>query len=184
MGHRPTELATEASIDSICFNNLFNLYLSTLLGDNPVSKDFRYIVRLHGTSLDGTKKLPYALCAIKGVGIRVARAAVKRAGLDPDTRLGNLSDAEVKRLGDVLEDLGGRGLPAWMLNRRKDPQTGGDLHLLTSDLTLQMRGDIDLMREIRSWKGERHSRGLKVRGQRTKTTARKGRSVGVSRRRR
>jgi len=37
------------------------------------------------------------------------------------------------------------------------------------------------MRETRSWKGERHARGLKVRGQRTKTTARKGRSVGVSR---
>jgi len=70
-----------------------------------------------------------------------------------------------------------------MLNRRKDPQTGEDLHLLGSDVTLRRRTDIDLMKEIRSWKGERHSRGLKVRGQRTKTTARKGRSIGISRRR-
>ena len=68
-----------------------------------------------------------------------------------------------------------------MLNRRKDPQTGRDLHLLASDLTLAQREDIDIMKETRSWKGERHARGLKVRGQRTKTTARKGRSVGVSR---
>ncbi len=37
------------------------------------------------------------------------------------------------------------------------------------------------MKETRSWKGNRHARGLKVRGQRTKTAARKGRSVGVSR---
>jgi small subunit ribosomal protein S18e len=36
------------------------------------------------------------------------------------------------------------------------------------------------MRETRSWKGERHARGIKVRGQHTKTTARKGRSVGVT----
>ncbi|RLI09717.1 30S ribosomal protein S13 [Candidatus Bathyarchaeota archaeon] len=149
-----------------------------------MSREFKYIVRLHGTSLDGTKVLPYALCDIKGVGIRVARAIVKRAGLDPTLRLGSLSDADVKRLEDVLENPAARGLPLWMLNRRKDPQTGSDLHLLGSDLTLRVKEDIDLMREIRSWKGERHARGLKVRGQRTKTTARKGRSIGVSRRQR
>jgi len=149
-----------------------------------VSKEFKYIVRLHGTSLDGTKPVPYALCNIKGVGIRAARAIVKNVGLDPTRRLGNLSDSEVKRLEDVLENPAARGLPTWMLNRRKDPQTGGDLHMLTSELTLQVKSDIDLMREIRSWKGERHAKGLKVRGQRTKTTARKGRSIGVSRRQR
>ena len=146
-----------------------------------MSKEFNYIVRVHGTSLDGTKPIPYALCDIKGVGIRLARFIVKRVGLDQRQRLGNLSDAEVKRLEDLLEAPGERGLPTWMLNRRKDPETGGDLHLLTSDLTLRMKSDIDQMREIRSWKGERHAKGLKVRGQRTKTTARKGRSIGVSR---
>jgi len=148
-----------------------------------VSKEFKYIVRVHGTSLDGTKPVPYALCDIKGVGIRLARSIVKKADLDQRQRIGNLSEAEVKRLGDMLEVPGERGLPTWMLNRRKDPETGGDLHLLTSDLTLRVKSDVDLMREIRSWKGERHSKGLKVRGQRTKTTARKGRSIGVSRRR-
>jgi len=146
-----------------------------------VSKEFKYLVRLHGTSLDGTKTLPYSLCSIKGMGIRVARALLKGVGLDPTLRLGNLSDTEVKRLEDVLGNPAAQGLPTWMLNRRKDPQTGKDLHLFASDITLRVKEDIDLMREIRSWKGERHSLGLKVRGQRTKTTARKGRSVGVSR---
>jgi len=147
-----------------------------------VSREFKYIVRLHGTSLDGAKPLPYALCDLKGLGVRVAKGIVDGLGLDPGMRLGNLSDSEIKRLEDALEDPAGRGLPPWMLNRRKDPQTGEDLHMLTSDLTLREKEDIDLMREIRSWKGERHGRGLKVRGQRTKTTARKGRSIGVSRR--
>ena len=149
-----------------------------------MSREFKYIVRLYGTSLDGTKTLPYALCDIKGVGIRVAHAIVERVGLDKNLRLGGLSEAEIKRLGDVLENPVAWGLPDWLLNRRKDRQTGKDLHLLTSDLTLSVKGDIDLMREIRSWKGDRHSKGLKVRGQRTKTTARKGRSIGVSRKRR
>ncbi|MDH5792076.1 MAG: 30S ribosomal protein S13, partial [Candidatus Bathyarchaeota archaeon] len=41
-----------------------------------MSREFNYIVRLHGTNLDGTKLLPYALCDIKGVGIRLARTIV------------------------------------------------------------------------------------------------------------
>ncbi len=148
-----------------------------------MSREFNYIVRLHGSNLDGTKLLPYALCDLKGVGIRIARTIIKNLGLDPDLRLGALSESDVRRLEDILGDPASRGLPKWMLNRRKDPQTGRDIHLLASDLALSQKEDIDLMRETRSWKGERHSQGLKVRGQRTKTTARKGRSVGVSRRR-
>ena len=146
-----------------------------------MSREFNYIVRLHGSNLDGTKMLPYALCELKGVGIRVARTMIRRLNLDPNTRLGELSDSDVRRIEVILDNPASRGIPKWMLNRRKDPQTGKDLHLLASDLDLAHKDDIDLMREIRSWKGERHSRGLKVRGQRTKTTARKGRSVGVSR---
>jgi small subunit ribosomal protein S13 len=102
-------------------------------------------------------------------------------GLDPFERLGTLSEGDVKKIEDILDNPSSHGIPIWMLNRRKDPQTGLDRHLLASDLTLAQREDIDVMRETRSWKGERHARGLKVRGQRTKTTARKGRSVGVSR---
>ncbi len=146
-----------------------------------MSREFNYIVRLHGTNLDGTKLLPYALCDIKGVGIRLARTIVKRLDLDPEERLGALSDADVRRLDEVLEDPSSRGVPQWMLNRRKDSLNGEDVHLLSSDLDLRVKEDIDLMRETRSWKGERHARGLKVRGQKTKTTARKGRSIGVSR---
>lgn len=148
-----------------------------------MSKDFNYIVRLQGTSLSGTKEVPYALCEIKGVGIRVARTVIKKLDINPRQLLGNLSDADIKRLEVATQNLAEQGLPYWMLNRRKDLQTGKNLHLLTSDLTLRIKEDTDLMKEIRSWKGDRHSRGLKVRGQRTKTTARKGRSVGVSRRR-
>jgi small subunit ribosomal protein S13 len=146
-----------------------------------VSREFNYIVRLHGTNTDGTKTVPYALCEVKGVGIRLARSIVKKLGLDSTERLGSLSDADVRRLEDAIANPLSVGLPEFMLNRRKDPMTGENLHLLASDLDLRLKDDIDLMRETRSWKGERHSRGLKVRGQRTKTTARKGRSIGVSR---
>ena len=146
-----------------------------------MSREFNYIVRLHGTNIDGTKMVPYAITEVKGVGVRLARAIVKQLRLDATERLGSLSDADVKKLETAIDDPVSIGLPIWMLNRQKDPMTGDDLHLLASDLDLRIKDDIDLMRETRSWKGDRHSRGLKVRGQRTKTTGRTGRSVGVSR---
>ncbi len=146
-----------------------------------MSREFNYIVRLHGSNLDGTKLLPYALCDLKGVGIRVSKTMIKKLGLDPSLRMGTLSEADVRRLEEILDNPVSGGIPNWMLNRRKDLETGKDIHLLGSDLTLRVRDDIDLMKETRSWKGNRHARGLKVRGQRTKTAARKGRSVGVSR---
>ena len=146
-----------------------------------MSREFNYIVRLHGSNLDGTKLLPYALCDLKGVGIRVSKTMIKKLGLDPSLRLGTLPEADVRRLEEILNNPASGGIPNWMLNRRKDLETGKDIHLLGSDLTLRVRDDIDLMKETRSWKGNRHARGLKVRGQRTKTAARKGRSVGVSR---
>jgi len=149
-----------------------------------LSREVRQIVRLHGASLDGTKPIPYALTGIKGIGQRIAWAIVRRAGIDPNTRLGALSEGELKKLEAIIEDPSSWGLPTWLFNRRKDPRTGRDLHLLGSDLELQVKADIELMKEIRCWKGERHARGLKVRGQRTKTTGRKGRTVGVVRRRR
>ena len=146
-----------------------------------MSREFNYIVRLHGSNIDGTKLLPHALTDLKGVGLRVSRTIVTYLSLDPTKRLGFLPEADIRRLDEALDDPASHGVPNWMLNRRKDPQTGKDLHSIGSDLTMKVKDDIDLMKESRSWKGDRHARGLKVRGQRTKTTARKGRSVGVSR---
>jgi small subunit ribosomal protein S13 len=68
-----------------------------------------------------------------------------------------------------------------MLNRRKDVYTGENRHLTGVDLTLGNNEDINLMKKMRSYKGIRHERGQKVRGQRTKSTGRTGATVGVVR---
>jgi len=148
-----------------------------------MSEDFNYIVRIHGANLDGTKKLAYALSEIKGMGIHMGRALVREIGLDPDQRLGGISGQDVRKIEEHLEDSKNMNIPSWIVNRRKDLRTGEDLHLTGSDVDLRVKEDIERMKETRSWKGERHRLGLKVRGQHTKTTARKGRSVGVSRKR-
>jgi small subunit ribosomal protein S13 len=70
-------------------------------------------------------------------------------------------------------------LPAWLFNRRKDAESGKDSHLISADLVLRTKVDIEQMKNIRSWRGYRHAYGLKVRGQRTKTTGRAGKALGV-----
>jgi small subunit ribosomal protein S13 len=104
------------------------------------------------------------------------------AGFDPETRLGSLSDVKVKKLEEVLENLPKYGIPDWLLNRQKDMETGTDHHLIGPNLVLRTKTDVDQMKQITSWKGFRHAPGLKVRGQRTKTTGRSKKAVGIKRR--
>lgn len=144
--------------------------------------EYRHILRLVGTDLDGSKQVPYGLKKIHGVGVNYARAVAKAANVPETSRLGNLTDAELQRLEEVLRNPTKFGIPEWVLNRRKDMETGLHVHLIGPDLELRTKTDIEFMKNIRSWKGVRHSLGLRVRGQRTKTSGRTGRSVGVKKR--
>ena len=148
-----------------------------------MSTEFRHIVRLIGNDLDGSTSVAYALTQIRGVNIRLANAIVKKANVPLEKRVGFLSDTEIRRIEDVMRNIEDYDLPVWLLNRRKDPDTGKDIHLTTSDLDLQIKADVEAMKSTRSWRGYRHAYGLKVRGQRTRTTNRKGKVVGVRKRR-
>jgi len=144
-----------------------------------MSEEFRHILRITDTDVDGTLKAPYALKKIKGISLSLANAILKKAGINPDIRAGFLTEAEVEKIEEIIEEPTKFGLSNWLLNRRKDLETGKDTHLISADLVLRTKVDIEQMKEIRSWRGYRHSYGLKVRGQRTKTTGRTGKAVGV-----
>ncbi len=144
-----------------------------------MSSEFKHIVRLLGRDLDGTTKVAFALTGIKGINLRLANVLVKKANVPQEKRIGFLSDVEIRRLEETLGNIEGQGLPSWLLNRRKDIETGKDIHLKTSDLDLQMKQDVERLTTMRSWRGYRHSYGLSTRGQRTRTTGRKGKVVGV-----
>lgn len=144
-------------------------------------EEFKHIVRLAGKDLAGKKSVQLALADLKGVNIAFARAVAYAANVEPFEKLGNLSEEQVKRLESTLRNPLKHGIPEWMLNRRKDYETGKDLHLLGADVGLAVRADISRERRVRSYRGIRHELGLPVRGQRTRTTGRKGLTVGVKR---
>ena len=143
--------------------------------------EFRHIVRVVYKDLPGNKPVQWALAELKGVGPSFARAAALAVGVNPSEKLGALDEETVKKLEDVLKNPLKYGFPPWMLNRRKDYETGKDLHLLGPELDMAVQGDIGLEKKIRSRRGIRHELGLPVRGQRTRTTGRKGMTVGVKR---
>ncbi len=141
--------------------------------------EFRHLVRMSGKDLDGSKKLVVALSDLRGIGYNYANTVVNRLGLDPRVRLGTLSEEQIKEVERAFQGSATSGLPQWYYNRRKDPDTGETKQLLGSDLDFVTKNDIEDEKNAQSWKGIRHSLGLKVRGQRTRTTGRKGRTVGV-----
>ena len=143
-----------------------------------VKEDFRYIVRMANTELDGTRSVAYALTAIGGVGIRVAEAVAHLSGVSRTERLGNLSDADTDRIALTLGKLG-EVSPHWMVNRPRDWATGADFHVFGAEVEIHRRDDINRMKMIRSYRGVRHEQGQKVRGQRTRSNGRTGLTVGV-----
>jgi small subunit ribosomal protein S13 len=146
---------------------------------SQTAREFRHILRITDTDVDGTLKVPYALRKIKGISLNLANAILKRAGIDPNMRAGFLTEAEVEKIEEIIKEPTKYGLPGWLLNRRKDLETGKDMHLISADLILRTKMDIEKMKELKSWRGYRHAYGLKVRGQRTRTTGRTGKAVGV-----
>ncbi|MDI6723553.1 MAG: 30S ribosomal protein S13 [Methanobacterium sp.] len=148
-----------------------------------MEEDFKHMVRIARKDINGNKTIENALADVKGVGKALARSIGIVMDLDLNQKIGYLSDNEVEKIEEVIRDPKSNNVPDWMLNRRNDYETGETVHLIESDLMMTLRDDLNRMKKTRSYKGRRHEVGLPVRGQRTKSTFRKGSSVGVRRRR-
>ena len=146
----------------------------------PEEKDenFKYIVRVANTDLDGNKPIAFAMKKIKGISYSLASAVCSVAGVEKSKKSGNLEDSELAKIAEVISNPSKFGFPIWVFNRRKDPETGRDMHLLGGDLQFAKENDIKMMKKIKCYKGMRHSVGLPVRGQRTKSNFRKTKSRG------
>ena len=148
--------------------------------------EFSNLLRMIGTSVEGHRDVIFGLSQIRGVGRRLAQAicriyAEKDLTFDPHMRIGLLTEEQQEKLVAMIKNPVKAGVPKWMVNRPKDLRTGEDRHVSGTDLELVLKMDIDRMKRTRSWKGIRHMFNLKVRGQRTRTTGRRGLVVGYYR---
>lgn len=146
--------------------------------DGDESEEIMHLVRVMNTDLIGSRQVQYALTGIRGIGIRVSKIIAKSAGIEPTAIIGYLSEEEVAKLEEELLNYE-KVAPAWMINRQRDLTTGENKHLLGTDIMMTFKEDINNLKKVRAYRGLRHERGLKVRGQRTKSTGRRGSIVGV-----
>lgn len=149
------------------------------------TEELNLIVRVANVDLKGDISIVRALTKIKGIGLRTAKNMTiifeKQTGVNRTEILGKISNENVKILEKIVQTPLESGIPTWALNRQKDYETGENLHLLMADLSLSLRQDVQRLSEIKSYKGFRHTWGLPLRGQRTKSTHRKkGGTVGVT----
>jgi small subunit ribosomal protein S18e len=104
----------------------------------------------------------------------------RKAGVDVSKRAGELEPAELERIVTIMQNPLDHGIPKWFLNRKKDIIDGSYSQLLANGLDNKLREDFERMKKIRCHRGLRHMWGLRVRGQHTKTTGRRGHTMGVA----
>ncbi|PXF46906.1 40S ribosomal protein S18 [Gracilariopsis chorda] len=143
-------------------------------------EEFQHILRVLNTNIDGRQKVMYALTSIKGVGRRFSNLVLKKADIDLTKRAGSLSNEEIDRIVTIIQSPRQFKIPDYFLNRQRDFKDGKTTQLIANQLDFKLREDLDRLRKTRCHRGMRHYFGLRVRGQHTKTTGRRGRTVGVS----
>ncbi|CAL6004657.1 Ribosomal_protein S18 [Hexamita inflata] len=145
------------------------------------STQFRDLLRMFNTNVDGKYVLGIALTQIKGVGRRFAKACCQKAGLDPNMRAGEISEKDEENLIKIITEPVANGLPLWMINHQKEMESGLNIHLNSNMFSQQWRIELERLRRAKANRGIRHQNGIKVRGQRTKCTGRNHGVVGVQR---
>ena len=143
--------------------------------------DFKHIKRVLNTNLEGRRRVGYALTAIKGIGPRLSHMILRRANIKPSLRAGEISEANWDKINEIIADPAAFDIPVWAFNRRRDFRDGTNLHVTSNALETKIREDIERMKKIKQHRGLRHHWLLKVRGQHTKSTGRRGVSIGVVR---
>jgi small subunit ribosomal protein S13 len=136
------------------------------------SEDFQYIIRVSNTDLDGEKKIVDSLRKIKGVSFMFANALCTVAGVEKNALTGELQEPQIKAIQKAVDNPGEAGVPSWLVNRRRDYETGEDKHVIVNDLIIAHEDDMKRLKKIKTYRGLRLQAGLPVRGQRTKSNFR------------
>jgi small subunit ribosomal protein S13 len=143
-------------------------------------KDEGLLVRILSTDIPGDKKILAGLIRIKGISWTFSNAVCNALKIDKNKKIKDLTKEEIEKISGFVAR---PKLPDFILNRRKDIETGESKHLIGSDLILQREFDIKRLKKMKCYRGLRHSQGQPVRGQKTRSHFRSNKSVGVTKKR-
>lgn len=137
------------------------------------------LIRIMGTDIKAGSTLLYGFAKIKGVSIMFSNAICNVLKFDKNRKISSLTEKETEKLEEFLSNTKKEGIPEWLLNQRKDLETGENLHFVSKDIDynlLQLRRRLG---KLKTYKGLRLRAGLPVRGQRTKSNFRKNKTLAA-----
>jgi len=137
-------------------------------------------LRILNTNVKGTDKVMYALTKIRGIGRRFSNLICKKADIDLNKRAGELSEEEIEAIKTIIANPLQFNIPEWFLNSQKDHKDGKYTQTVANQLDTKLRDNLERMKKIRLHRGLRHYWNIRVRGQHTKTTGRRGKTSVVS----
>lgn len=143
--------------------------------------DFKQIVRIANRDVPGYMSIADGLNLIYGVGKRTSKIVedlfIKKYKKDI-SKVGHLSEEDILNIEDMIINLD-KHVPAWLLNRPRE-RSGNQAQYIMADLKLTERKELQRLGKIKSYRGLRLQWGLRVRGQKTKSTGRKHGTIGVN----
>jgi ribosomal protein S13 len=125
-----------------------------------------------------SSQVMYALCQIRGIGRRFANLICKKAEVDLNKRAGEITEEELEAIKLIIAQPLQFNIPTWFLNNQRDHKDGKNTQVVSNSLDTKLRDNLERMKKIRLHRGLRHFWGIRVRGQHTKTTGRRGKVVG------
>ncbi|MEM2954609.1 MAG: 30S ribosomal protein S13 [Candidatus Nanoarchaeia archaeon] len=142
-------------------------------------REIRPLLRILDKDIDGEESIYLALTRVRGIDFMMSNAICAALGLPKFEKIGYLTDEQIAQIEDCMQNPAKYKIPFWLFNRRKDLETGENLHLVSSTLKLRQDLDIKFLKKIKNYRGYCHSIGRRVRGQKTRTTGRTGGTLGV-----
>lgn len=146
-------------------------------------KNAESIVRLAGKDINGGYPIMKALNQVKGIGLNMARnlslVADSKLGIKQNTTIGSLNEEQMEKLEGIIKDPAKFGIPSFLFNKQREPESNKDMHLVGTDLIVKVKQEIEAEIKKQSYRGFRHQYGQRVRGQRTRSTGRSGDTIGV-----
>ena len=144
--------------------------------ENKEDRRSEVLIRILSTDIPGQFGVYHGLTRIKGISWMISNAVCNSLNIPKTKKVSELTEKEINTITEFIKS---PKLPAWLLNKRREEETGESKHLITSELDLSKDFDIRKMKKMKSYKGWRHALGQPVRGQRTRSHFRKGASMGV-----
>lgn len=141
------------------------------------------LIRILSRDIPENKSIYSGLTRIKGISWAISNVVCKKLKFDKRKKIGTLTKEDIEKIEMFMKK---PEINSFLKNRKKDFETGEDKHIIGSELELRKDFDIKRLKKIKSYKGLRHSAGLPLRGQRTRSNFRKNRSksTGIKKKKR